>query len=158
MDTEHNQVTDPTAAKRARIEATLDSAEKAFGSNDPYARAHGYQVAGTMYTELATTVKDPLLKVACLQAGERYMALAARVRFLNHIPTLLPKTEAEMLGLLGRCETCSRPWSVDSAGACADCPQLLWGPIPRTEEEARLMPRPRAVNSANWAPDSQEPD
>lgn len=155
MDTEHNQPPDP-AGKRARIEATLNDAEKGFKSEDPYTKAHAYEVAGSMYAELATTITDATLSNACLQAGERYKSLAARVRFLNHIPTLLPKAEAEMLGLLGRCHTCKRPISVDPGGACPDCPHLMWGPTPRTEEEATLMPRPSAVNPANWAPEIQE--
>lgn len=158
MDTEHNQPADPKAAKRARIEQTLDEAEKAFTAEDPYAQAHGYEVAGSMYIELATIVSDPLFRMACMQAGERYKALAARTRFINYIPTLTPRAEAGMLGLLGRCSTCSRPWSVDPDGACPDCPHLQYGPMPRSREEAALMPRPQAVNPANWAVEGQEPE
>lgn len=128
---------------RAAIEANLDEAERAYQSDDPYRKAAGYDLAGRLYTELACHVDDRTLAAACMQAGQHYQVLAAQTRFTHRIPTLFPRREATLLGLLGRCVACGRGWSLDPGGACPHCPRLLYGPTPDSAQHAAGLPRPQ---------------
>lgn len=137
---------DALARDRSVIETNLDEAEQAYSSHDPYRKAAGYDLAGRLYTELASHVADSTLAAACMQAGQHYQVLAAQTRFTHRVPTLFPRREATLLGLLGRCAACGRGWSLDPDGACPHCPRLLYGPTPDSTEHAAGLPRPqRAV-------------
>ena len=132
-----------------QITENLDFAEPLFKSGDPYARQHGFDTAAHAYRALALYQEDVTLRMACLQAGAQYRLQAARVRFKHGIPTIFPRTEAELLGL-GRCDACGRPWQVWASDACPECPRLLFGPTPSSREEAGTYPEPSPVTPANW--------
>lgn len=123
-------------------------------SRDPYTRAAGFKHRALLWGQLAVQTKDPTYAAACTLAGLTDQVSAARIRFEHGIPTILPKTEAELLGLR-TCDWCGRPWQADATGACPKCPRLLFGPTPGDREEAQewagnktTKPRPATGLSA----------
>lgn len=131
---------------REQIEAALDEAEALFKDEDPYLRQAAFDAAAHAYTELAQTTTDPTWVTAAVQAAEMYRTNAALVRFQHGIPTLFPGAEAMRIGL-AECTECGRAWQLDATGACAHCPQLLWGPTPRSIEEADALPQPKPAEN-----------
>lgn len=135
---------------RELIQRTLDQAELEFTSDDPWRRARAFHNAANAYSALASYQADPTLRMACRQAGVHYQTLAARVRFGNKIPTILPGQEAALLDLHHRCEYCGRPFSTNPTGACPECPTLLFGTTPADAEEAAEASRPVPADEESW--------
>lgn len=94
---------------------------------------------------------------ACMLASFHDQETAARIRFEHRIPTLFPKSMAAQAGLQ-RCEWCGRPWQADPEGACEHCPRLMWGPAPRSAEQARKGPAPIEVTRDQMRPAPQYDD
>lgn len=87
--------------------------------------------------------------IACSYAAILDRTDAARIRFRYRIPTLHPSSVAELIGLNdNRCGACGRPWLLDPAGACPDCPALLHGITPGNAAEAATYPPGRP-----WTPE-----
>jgi hypothetical protein len=136
----------PGTASLEQIAENLDYAEQRFtlpaGHHihlDPYEQQHGYQVASDAYGQLAFHQADPTLAMACRLASAYYHLLAARIRFTDRIPTLRPGTEAAVLALPNLCVVCGRPWQQGTAGACPACPELTFGVIPVSAEDAERL-------------------
>lgn len=113
----------------------LDQAEAHLDDDDPYARAAAHTSRARLYTQLATQTTIDVYKAACLRAALCDDITAARIRFPHGIPTLMPGTETELLGL-HTCASCGRPWQVSQDGACERCPRIRFGPAPSTRADA----------------------
>lgn len=134
--------TDDTARRdqaRARIELQLDAAERLFKHPDPYRRQAAYSSAVLSYSELAPLHDDPTVRMALSLASAFYQRQSALVRWQHRIPTITPGTDVALIGL-AQCDECGRPWQVDTAGACPQCPRPLFGPSPTSFEEAAQLP------------------
>ncbi|TCO55652.1 hypothetical protein [Actinocrispum wychmicini] len=130
---------------REDLERYLDEAEKDFRSPDPYRRAEAYALASRLHDELARHTDDPTWKQAARMAGLRYAIEAARIRWRHGIPTLIPETQATLLGL-GLCDSCGRPWQAGLQGACPQCPRLRHGATPMSAEQAERLGPGREVD------------
>ena len=132
-----------------RLVELVDDAEAHLDDPDPYVRATAYTARARLYAQLASQTTNSVYSAACLRAGLCDDITAARIRFEHAIPTLMPRTEADLLGLR-TCSWCGRPWQADPAGACEHCPRLRFGPAPHDRAEAKRLPPPTPVDPAEW--------
>jgi hypothetical protein len=157
----HTRIPPAGTMSRELIEETLTRAEPRFRSEDPYEQATAYTLAARAYTNLALHLVDTTLAMACRQAGAQYETLAARVRWANRIPTPFPRTELARLGLDDlRCPHCGHVAQVyvDEAPKqrCPDCPVLLFGVTPTSQEEAATLPPGEPVSVTRTYPEEGE--
>lgn len=106
------------------------------GISDSYRRAQAFDTRSMAWLELARLAEGTEYHAACMLASFHDQETAARIRFEHSIPSLFPQTMAARVGLQC-CEWCGRPWQADPEGACEHCPRLMWGPTPRSADEAR---------------------
>lgn len=118
--------------------------ERTEGVHDPYRRAQAFFARSMAWLELARHAEGTEYHAACMLASFHDQHTAAALRFEYSIPTLFPQTMAAHAGLQC-CEWCGRPWQADSEGACERCPRLMWGPTPRSADEAQARPAPVPV-------------
>jgi hypothetical protein len=121
------------------------------GISDPYRRAQAFQARSMAWLELARHAEGTEYHAACMLASFHDQETAARIRFQHSIPSLFPRTMVAHVGLQC-CEWCGRPWQADPEGACEHCPRLMWGPTPRSADEARTGPAPQPVTREQLHP------
>ncbi|GHF75492.1 hypothetical protein GCM10010218_65560 [Streptomyces mashuensis] len=121
------------------------------GVSDPCRRAQAFDARAAAWLELARHAQGSEYHAACMLAHFHDQETAARIRFEHSIPSLFPQTMAARVGLQC-CEWCGRPWQADPEGACEHCPRLMWGPTPRSAEEARTGPKPIPVTREQMQP------
>ncbi|MCY0923194.1 hypothetical protein OS965_34520 [Streptomyces sp. H27-G5] len=124
---------------------------RAGGQDDPYRRAAAFEARSMAWLEMAAHAEGSNFHAACMLASFHDQETAARIRFEHSIPSLFPKTMAGRVGLQC-CDWCGRPWQADPDGACEHCPRLMWGPTPRTANEARTGPAPIPVTREQMRP------
>ncbi|WKV76612.1 hypothetical protein AW27_034245 (plasmid) [Streptomyces sp. PCS3-D2] len=124
---------------------------RAGGQDDPYRRAAAFEARSMGWLELAAHAEGSNFHAACMLASFHDQETAARIRFEHRIPTLFPKSMAAQAGLQC-CEWCGRPWQADPEGACEHCPRLMWGPAPRSADQARTGPAPIPVTREQLRP------
>lgn len=148
------QVDNPARAHRREIHERITAADHDTRSQDPYVRAAGHDLRASAYADLAqhlsTAQEETTLATALARAAHADRAAAATTRFEHAIPTGMPLAEVSLLGL-HQCRTCGRPWQRSSQGRCPHCPGLMFGPTPRTVEQARDYPDPIEVNLDDFA-------
>ncbi|MEU8765005.1 hypothetical protein [Streptomyces sp. NPDC048659] len=119
--------------------------------DDPHRRAQAFDARSMAWLELAAHAEGSEYHAACMLASFHDQETAARIRFEHSIPSLFPQTMAARVGLQC-CEWCGRPWQADPEGACEHCPRLMWGPTPRSAEEAVTGPKPIPVTREQMRP------
>uniref|UniRef100_UPI002F90F5E8 hypothetical protein n=1 Tax=Streptomyces virginiae TaxID=1961 RepID=UPI002F90F5E8 len=124
---------------------------RAGEQDDPHRRAQAFDARSMAWLELASHAEGSHFHAACMLASFHDQETAARVRFEHSIPSLFPQTMAGRVGLQC-CEWCGRPWQAAPEGACEHCPRLMWGPTPRSADEARTGPAPIPVTREQMRP------
>lgn len=145
-------VDDGLALPWDRLIEHLDTAEADLDHPDPYARAAAHDARARLHIQLYAQTTHPVYAAACARASVCDDISAARVRFAHGIPTIKPRSEAELVGLR-RCAWCARPWQADPTGACEHCPRLLFGPTPTSRADAERMPPPQDAGPVGEQPD-----
>ena len=129
-------------------------AEAGTAADSPLQRMHAHDLAASVFEHLVGRTADPIIKAAHTSAGLHQRTLAARIRFAHRIPSIFPLSDVELLGLADlTCQACGRVCAMTAQGACPECPGLMVGPTPATEEEALDLPAERAElgdASARW--------
>lgn len=129
----------------AQLIERLDDAEAHLDDPDPYARAAAFASRARLHEQLYAQTTDPVYAAACARAAVCDDITAARIRYEHGIPTIMPRTEAELLGLR-RCEFCGRPWQISDLGACPRCPRLRFGPTPNRRPDGPGRGEPAALH------------
>lgn len=141
---------------RSHLDAALAAALRLVTSDDPAACHRGWDTLSSLYTALIGHTADPRVTTMCEIAARWTRRRAATVRWQNHLASHDPEADLALLAL-GICAQCTRPWQVDTRGACERCPRPLWGPTPNSQEpdQLALLVVAKEVPDSMWAPSDQ---